>query len=59
MHVLTLGLPPATQLALKFHPDKNKAPDAEETFRSIKDAYETLIDSTAREEYDAKARRFF
>ncbi|KAH6922596.1 hypothetical protein HPB50_017022 [Hyalomma asiaticum] len=30
------------QLALKYHPDKNKSPDAEETFKDIREAYEIL-----------------
>ena len=30
------------KLVLKAHPDKNKAPDAEENFKKIQDAYEKL-----------------
>jgi len=40
------------KLALKFHPDKNKAEDAEEKFKKISMAYETLADPKKREVYD-------
>jgi curved DNA-binding protein CbpA len=40
------------RLAKLFHPDKN--PLAEEKFKQIKEAYETLIDSIKRNKYDAK-----
>ncbi|XP_075998366.1 dnaJ homolog subfamily B member 9a [Genypterus blacodes] len=40
------------KLAMKFHPDKNKHPDAEMTFREIAEAYETLSDVKKRRQYD-------
>ncbi|HEX7412512.1 MAG TPA: DnaJ domain-containing protein [Bacteroidia bacterium] len=40
------------RLAKLFHPDKN--PDAEEKFKQIKEAYETLINSVKRSKYDTK-----
>ncbi|CAF0758638.1 unnamed protein product [Rotaria sordida] len=40
------------QLALKYHPDKNKDPKAEDKFRSIAEAYDILSDPTKREQYD-------
>jgi len=33
------------KLALKFHPDRNKSPEAAEHFKEISEAYAVLADS--------------
>ncbi|HPT65718.1 MAG TPA: DnaJ C-terminal domain-containing protein [Candidatus Woesebacteria bacterium] len=38
--------------ALKFHPDRNKAPDAEEHFKEINEAYEVLSNDQKKSAYD-------
>lgn len=40
------------KLALRFHPDKNKAPGAVEAFKAIGNAYAVLSDSAKRQRYD-------
>lgn len=40
------------RLALKFHPDRNKAPDASQNFIEITEAYEVLINPNKKREYD-------
>lgn len=42
------------RLALKYHPDRNKAPDAEERFKEIAAAYAVLADPERRAQYDAR-----
>jgi molecular chaperone DnaJ len=41
-------------LALKYHPDRNKEPGAEERFKGIAEAYAVLSDQKKRAEYDAR-----
>ncbi len=40
------------KLALKYHPDKNKSPEAEEKFKEIGEAYDVLSDKRKRQIYD-------
>lgn len=40
------------KMALKYHPDKNKSPGAEEKFKEIAEAYEVLSDSNKKEIFD-------
>lgn len=39
-------------LAAKYHPDRNKAPDAAEKFKEIQAAYDVLSDEQRRSQYD-------
>jgi len=40
------------KLAMLYHPDRNKAPDAEEKFKEMSEAYAVLEDQTKRQQYD-------
>lgn len=40
------------KLAVEFHPDKNKAKEAEEKFKGINEAYEVLSNPKKRQNYD-------
>jgi molecular chaperone DnaJ len=40
------------KLAMQYHPDRNKAADAEAKFKEINEAYEVLSDETKRQRYD-------
>ena len=40
------------KLAMKYHPDRNKAPEAETKFKKISMAYDVLSDKEKKEKYD-------
>ncbi|UCH38366.1 MAG: molecular chaperone DnaJ [Candidatus Bathyarchaeota archaeon] len=40
------------KLALQYHPDRNKAADAEDKFKEISEAYAVLSDDEKRKQYD-------
>lgn len=40
------------QLALQYHPDRNKSPDAAQRFIEVNEAYLILYDDEARQKYD-------
>jgi molecular chaperone DnaJ len=40
------------KLALQYHPDRNKSPEAEEKFKEISEAYAVLYDDEKRKLYD-------
>ncbi|KAL4655241.1 hypothetical protein GN956_G5136 [Arapaima gigas] len=47
------------KLATKYHPDKNRGPDAEVTFREIVEAYKVLSGEEKRRRYDELGRKAF
>ena len=47
------------RLALQFHPDKNKSPDAHEKFIAINEAYLLIYDNEARIKYDHEYQYYF
>jgi curved DNA-binding protein CbpA len=40
------------KLAIKYHPDKNKDPEAEERFKKISEAYQVLSNEELRKRYN-------
>src|SRR3972149_332325 len=40
------------KLAMQYHPDRNREPEAEDRFKEINEAYEVLSDSERRTAYD-------
>ncbi len=42
------------ELAMKYHPDRNKAPEAEAKFKEIAEAYAVLSDPRKRAQYDQR-----
>jgi molecular chaperone DnaJ len=44
------------KLAMQFHPDKNKSPEAESKFKEITEAYAVLSDQEKRRQYDTYGR---
>ncbi|XP_054719995.1 dnaJ homolog subfamily B member 9-like [Uloborus diversus] len=47
------------KLAMQYHPDKNKDPQAEDKFREIAEAYEVLSDEDKRKQYDKFGKSAF
>jgi hypothetical protein len=47
------------RLALKYHPDRNKAADAAQRFIEITEAFEVLWDTSKRIDYDNLYKKYF
>lgn len=47
------------KLALEWHPDRNKSPEAHEKFKEINEAYEVLSDTKKRQTYDQFGHQAF
>ena len=45
------------RLALLWHPDRNSSREAGEKFKTIKHAYDVLIDDKRRRDYDQESQR--
>lgn len=46
------------RLAVRYHPDKNPDPQAEEIFKEINEAYDVLSDTNSRTQYDWQRNPF-
>ena len=44
---------------MQYHPDRNKAPEAEEKFKEISEAYAVLSDDQKRQQYDTLGHEGF
>src|SRR5919202_1396833 len=47
------------RLALQYHPDRNKAPEATERFKEATEAYQVLSDADKRSMYDRFGHQAF
>jgi molecular chaperone DnaJ len=47
------------KLAMQFHPDRNKSPEAEGKFKEISEAYAVLSDDQKRQQYDTLGHQGF
>ncbi len=47
------------KLAMQYHPDRNKSPEAEEKFKEISEAYAVLSDDQKRQQYDTLGHQGF